>query len=156
MFDLMVPGKSRRSAVPALRGLRGFDDLFDELWRGFGVAPVSGALPGFTPRIDVRETDEEITVTAELPGLEEKDFEVLIEDDVLTLKGEKRAEHEEEREGLRHLETRSGSFQRRLRLPEGVDTDAVKATFKNGALTVSLPRREEARPQVRTISVTAS
>ena len=155
MFDLMIPRRARHSALPALRGVRSFDDLFADLWDGFGVGPVwRDAPPGFSPQIDVRESDEEIVLTAELPGLEEKDFEVSLEEDVLTLKGEKRTEHEEECGGFRHLETRSGSFQRRLRLPAGVDSDAVKASFQNGVLTVTVPKPEEARPQVRRIPVT--
>lgn len=156
MFDLMIPRRSRRSAFPVLRDVRGFDTLFDELWRGFGASPLrADTLPGFTPRVDVRETDEELVVTVELPGLEEKDFEVSLDDDVLTLKGEKRSEHEEEREGYRHMETRSGSFERRLRLPAAVDADAVKAGFKNGVLTVTVPKPEEARPEVRRIPVSS-
>ena len=90
----------------------------------------------FQPRIDVRETDAEIAITAELPGLEEKDFDVSIEADVLTLKGEKRTESETAREGWRHVETTSGSFERRILLPEGVDPEAVKAMYKHGVLTV--------------------
>ena len=155
MFELMIPRRSRRSAAPALRDMRALDALFDEMWRGFAPAR-RGTLPGFSPRIDVRETDEAIVLRAELPGLEEGDFEVVLDDDVLTLKGEKKTEHEEEREGLRHVETRSGSFDRRFRLPVAVYADDVKATFDKGVLTVTLPKPEEARPQVRTIPVSTS
>jgi HSP20 family protein len=157
MFDLMVPRGSRRSAVPAQRDVRSIDALFDDIWRGFGAAPAArGALPGFSPRIDVRETDGEYVVTAELPGLEEKDFEVSLEDDLLTIKGEKRTSHEEEREGLRHVETRSGAFQRQLRLPTPVEADAVKASFKSGVLTVTVRKPEEAKPALRTIPVSTN
>ena len=114
------------------------------------------ALPGFSPRIDVRETDEELILTAELPGLEEKDFEVSVDEDVLSLKGEKRSEHEEEGGGYRHVETRSGSFERRLRLPAPVDADAVKAGFKNGVLTVTVRKPEPARPELQRIPVTSA
>jgi HSP20 family protein len=140
-----------------LRDVRGFDDLFDEFWRGFGLAPswpVERGPRDFTPRLNVRETDEEIVVSAELPGLEEKDFDLSLEDDILTIKGEKRSESEEEREGYRHVETVSGSFQRRLRIPCEVDAEKVKATYKNGVVTVVLPKPPEARPQVRAIPVT--
>lgn len=156
MFELMIPGRSRRSAFPALRGLRSVDELFEDLWRGFGAGLAGGeTLPAFSPRIDVRETDEAIVLSAELPGLEEKDFEVCIDDDVLTLKGEKRSEHQEAREGHRYVETRSGAFQRRLRLPAEVDPDAVKASFRNGVLTVTVPKPEEAIPGVRRVPVSS-
>lgn len=156
MFDLMVPRRSRSRAIPAPRDVRSIDALFEDLWRGFGVPASLGALPGFSPRIDVRESDEEYVVTAELPGLEESDFEVCLDDDVLTLKGEKRTSHEEEREGLRHVETRSGSFQRRLRLPAPVEADAVKASFKNGVLTLTVRKPAEPEPTVRSIPVSTA
>ncbi len=157
MFELMIPRRSRRRAVPALRDVRAFDALFDEMWRGFGAGPTrQTALPGFSPRIDVRDTNEAFVLRAELPGLDEGDFEIALEDDVLTLKGEKKTESHEQREGYRHVETRSGSFERRFRLPSAVKADDVKATFDKGVLTVTLPKPEEERPQVRTIPVTTA
>lgn len=158
MMSLVVPRRSRRSAFPALRGVRSFDDLFDNFWCGFETAVPAWSIgkkaPAFTPRVNVRETDEEIVVSAELPGLEEQDFEISLEEDVLTLKGEKRSEHEEKREGFHHVETTSGSFERRLRLPCEVDADAVKATYKNGVVTVVLPKGPEDRPEVRRVPIT--
>jgi HSP20 family protein len=161
MFHLMVPRRSRRSALPAPPDVRAFDSLFDELWRGFGVTPFrhergGDALPGFSPQLDVRETESEIVVRAELPGLAEEDVEVFLDEDVLVLKGEKRSASDEEREGLRHVETRSGSFERRLRLSAPVKADAVKASFQRGVLTVTLPKPEEARPRVRTVPVSTA
>ncbi len=159
MKSVLVPRRTRRSAVPALRNLPAFDDLFDEFFRGFGLAPAwpeASRLGEFTPRVDVRETDEELIVTAELPGLEEKDFEVLLEDDVLTIKGEKRTEHGEQREGYRHAESSSGSFRRAIPLPSEIDADAVKATYKQGVLKVVLPKLPEARRQARSVPVEIS
>ncbi len=158
MTSLLIPRRLRRGAFPALRGVGSFDELFDNFWCGFEAAdpawPVGKTAHAFTPRVNVRETDEEIVVSAELPGLEEKDFDISLEDDVLTVKGEKRSEHEEKREGFQHLESVSGSFERRLRLPCDVDADSVKATYKNGVVTVVLPKRAEERPEVRTVPVT--
>ncbi len=159
MKSVLVPRRIRRSAMPALRIMPAFDDLFDEFFRGFGLAPAwseASRLGEFTPRVDVRETDEELIVTVELPGLEEKDFEVLLEDDVLTIKGEKRTEHEEQREGYRHVESSSGSFRRAIPLPSEIDADAVKATYKQGVVTVVLPKLPEARRQARTVPVEIS
>jgi HSP20 family protein len=160
MTSLLIPRRSRRSAFPALRGVRSLDELFDNLWCGFDTTAPAWRLAktadGFTPRVNVRETDEEIVVSAELPGLEESDFDISLEDDVLTLKGEKRSEHEEKGEGFHHVETVSGSFERRLRLPCEVDADEVKATYKNGIVTVVLPKRPEDRPEVRTVPVSTA
>lgn len=154
MMSLMIPRRYRGSAHPALRDV-GFDRLFDDLWRGSELAPVAGGSEaGFAPRLNVRETDEAVVVTAELPGVEEKDFDVTLEDDVLTLKGEKRSEHEEEREGYRHVETHTGSFMRKVLLPPGIDADAVKASYKNGVVTVTLPKPAEAQAEARAIPVT--
>ena len=160
MTSLLIPRRSRRGAFPALRGVRRFDDLFDNLWCGLETAapawPVGKTAHAFTPRVNVRETDEEIVVSAELPGLEEKDFDISLEENVLAVKGEKHSEHEEKGEGFQHVETASGSFERRLRLPCEVDPDEVKATYKNGVVTVVLPKRPEERPEVRTVPVTSS
>ena len=159
----LVPRRSARRVLPTLRGgwaLGGLhselDRLFDEVSRGTGGAAASAAWDQFAPRVDISETDEEFRVTAELPGLEEKDFEVSLEGDVLTIKGEKKVAHEEQREGYTHVETFGGSFHRAFRLPVEVDPDAVKADFKNGVLTVTLPKPEEAVERPRTIPITAS
>ena len=159
----LVPRRSARRVLPTLRGgwaLGGLhselDRLFDEVSRGTGGAAASAAWDQFAPRVDISETDEEFRVTAELPGLEEKDFEVSREGDVLTIKGEKKVAHEEQREGYTHVETFGGSFNRAFRLPVEVDPNAVKADFKNGVLTVTLPKPEEAVEHPRTIPITNS
>jgi len=151
MLSLMIPRRYRRSANPALWDVRATEQLFDDLWSGFDFAPSRAARAGaFAPRVNVHESEEEMVVTAELPGLEEKDFEVSLEEDVLTIKGEKSTRHESQR----HVETLSGRFERKLVLPAGIDPDGVKADYRNGVLTVTLPMPPEARPEVRTIPVT--
>lgn len=141
-----------RPAWPA----RGWDSLFDEFWRDVGCAPLGAERGGFSPRIDIAKSDTEIRLTAELPGLEEKDFEVSLESDVLTLKGEKRTEQETEHEGVRYAERTSGSFHRAFRIPFPVDADQVKAVFKAGVLTVTVAVPEQAQDKVRTIPVSTS
>ncbi len=126
------------------------DRLFDEVWPGF--APTA-RFTDFAPRVNIEETEEGYRVTAELPGLEEKDFEVSLEADVLTIKGEKKVESEEKREGYTHVEAASGSFHRSFRLPVEVDPDTVKATYKNGVLTVTLPKPAEESSRERVIPV---
>ena len=158
MNMLMIPRRHRRSAFPALRDVRSFDRLFDDIWGGFGIAPraLAGAAPAFAPRIDLDETDDAYVVKAELPGVEEKDFEVTLEEDALVLAGEKRVEHTEEGEGRRYVESGSGRFERRIALPVEVDAEKVKAAYKNGVVTITLPKLPEAKPQTRSIPVTTS
>jgi HSP20 family protein len=101
-----------------------------------------------TPATDVAETDKSYEVTAELPGMSEKDVEVVVANGVLTLKGEKKEEKEEKKKDYYLSERRYGSFERRLQVPEDVDADKIAAAFKNGVLTVTLPKKPEAqRPQ---------
>lgn len=120
-------------------------DLFGPLDRGL--------VGGFVPRIDVLEREAEYLVTAELPGLEEKDFQLEVHGNALTLSGEKRSELEQERKGWRWAERSYGSFRRSIQLPTDVASDQASATYKNGVLTITLPKAEHAR--VRHIPVTS-
>jgi HSP20 family protein len=152
MTSLIIPRRARRSVHPVLRAGFPVDRLFEDFWGGFDAAPLAPA--AFTPRLDVKESDAEYVVTAELPGLEEKDVEISLEDDVLTIRGEKRAEHTDENAGYKHVETVTGRFERRLALPTEVDAESVSATSKNGVITITLPKRAEAQPSTHTIPVT--
>ncbi|UCC24580.1 MAG: Hsp20/alpha crystallin family protein [Gemmatimonadales bacterium] len=106
----------------------------------FGEEPL-----GWKPNVNLKEEDGEYLLTAELPGLELKDIEVDVDRDNLTLKGEKKTEFEERKEGRWHICERSyGSFERSFTLPRAVEADKVKASFDNGILTVHLPKRKEA------------
>jgi HSP20 family protein len=156
-MNALIPRLTRRSAHPAPRSVRPADRLFDDLWRGFALTPgwaTDAPRGGFVPRVNIRETEEELVLTAELPGVEEKDFEVVLEDDVLILKGEKRSEHESDEQGYHRVETFAGRFERRFALPFEADPDAVKAAYKNGVLKVTVLKPSEAKPQVRQIEVT--
>ena len=93
-----------------------------------------------SPRMDLRETDGGIELTVELPGLSEQDVQVELEDDLLTVSGEKKSTSEESGKGFRSIERRYGSFSRSVRLPAGVQPDQVKASLKAGVLTVTAPR----------------
>ena len=162
----LVPRRAAWGVLPGLRSTRPFgairdelDRLFDELWHEFDIAPTrkaGGSRGEFALRVDLSETDEEFRVTAELPGLDEKDFEVSLEGDVLTIKGEKKLEKREEQKGYTHVETSSGCFHRAFRLPLEVDPDSVTASYKKGVLTVTLPKPPEAQRQARAIPITAS
>jgi len=130
------------------------DRLLDSFWRGLsaprggGEAPLprlfEGAFGAAVPALDVVEAEAEYRVTAELPGMDAKDVELTLADDMLTIKGEKKEEREEKSENYHLSERRFGSFQRSLPLPRGVDRAKVEARFDKGVLTVVLPKTQEA------------
>ena len=110
---------------------------------------------GFCPSMDVSETDRQLKVTAELPGVDDKDIEVTLTDGVLTVKGEKRSESEEEDKDKHHyrLERSYGAFRRSFRLPPGIDADDVSASFDKGVLKVTVAKKEAAESATRKIEV---
>jgi HSP20 family protein len=115
---------------------REIERLFDDFGRGF---PAFGSSE-LTPRMDVMETDKTIELTAELPGLEEKDVDINYADGVLTIRGEKKSEKEEKDNNYRLIERSYGSFSRAIELPSGVDPASVKASLTKGVLTVTVPK----------------
>ena len=114
------------------------------------------AVSTLSPNMDVVETDKSIELTAELPGVAEDDVDVTLVDDVLTIKGEKKAEKTDEKQDYRVVERTYGSFQRSMRLPFKVDAEAIEAQFTNGVLKVSLPKPPEVEAQTKKISVKSS
>jgi HSP20 family protein len=144
----------RRANSLAALGWGDFDRVFDQLWnRGF--ASGSGASV-YAPRIDFTENETELRVAAELPGFEEKDLKVSLEDGVLTIEAERNAEVKDEdadAKAVRHFETFQGTYRRSLRLPSEVDAEAIKATYRNGILTVTLPKAPAAK--ARSIQITS-
>ena len=132
---------------PFLSLHREMNRLFDDVLRGtFGVPSREGqGGQGGTlmPHIDVSETDKELKIRAELPGVTEKDVEVTLNDDVLTIRGEKKVERTSEQENYHFVERSYGTFQRSLRVPYPVEPDQVQARFEHGVLTVTLPKSEK-------------
>ena len=129
--------------------------LLEDVFRGFGVTSV----PGFNrslgwPQVELAEADKDISVTAELAGLNEKDVDIQVEEGVLTIRGEKKAEVEDQEHG--YSERSYGRFERRIGLPRGIDRDKASATLRNGVLTVTLPRTEAANENVRRIPIHGS
>jgi len=104
--------------------------------------------PRFMPRVDVEEDDKTIVLKADLPGMEEKDIELRVEDGVLTLQGERKIEKETKEENLQRVERSYGSFVRRFTLPESVDADKIGAGFSNGVLKITMPKTAAALPKV--------
>ncbi len=132
-------------AAPALRRR-----LDTDPWRRF-----QGMFEGTFPNADVVEGETEYRITAELPGMSEKDIEIALAGDVLTLKGEKKERHEEKGANRYVAERRYGSFQRSFTLPDDADPEKIAAEFKNGVLAVTLPKRPGAKAQARKIEVRA-
>jgi len=118
------------------------DEMFDRFLDPRDWAP---ALGEWIPKIDVAETGNAVSVKAEIPGMDQKDIQVLLQDDVLTIKGEKKQEKGEKDEKYYRLERSYGTFARALRMPVTVDAGKVTATFKNGLLTVTLPKAPGAK-----------
>jgi HSP20 family protein len=131
---------------------REIDRLFDDLTRGgFGTLP-SPAQTNLMPSIDVTETDKEIEITAELPGLERKDIDISIEDDLLTIRGEKKVEtkqeDQEDKDKNYHVSERSyGVFYRVIQLPPGVDPSSIQAVMSKGVLKLTIPKPAKAEPK---------
>jgi HSP20 family protein len=139
---------------PLLSLHRDVNRLFDDVIRGFGAPALGGIGRSFDwPTVELGETDKELRVTAELPGLEEKDVEIVVEDNLLTLRGEKRSETEDKERG--YSERSYGRFERRIGLPRGIEQDKATATFRNGVLTVTVPKSAAANENVRRIPVNA-
>ncbi len=118
-----------------------FNSLFDTPTAGFGSAWRS-----WIPAVDIVETDSDYVLRADLPGLTEQDVNVELHNDVLTISGERKSEHEERKQGYYRVERSSGSFRRSVRLPEGVTPESVKATFERGVLEVTVPKPEQQGP----------
>jgi HSP20 family protein len=127
--------------------------MLDEFFQRSGLEPFSAFREGwdvFSPRVDVVETDKEIKISVELPGLEEKDIDVGLSQNVLTISGEKRQEKEEKGHNYLRAERSYGSFRRSIPLPAEVDAGKTDAVFRKGVLTVTLPKtvKEQARKRI--------
>jgi HSP20 family protein len=161
-FSNLIPWKSkekslapRSAAADPFRQLQHeMDRLFEE-FRGFGLAQMAENEGGFgwAPAVNMTEDEKEIRVTAELPGMDEKDIEVDFSHNTLTIRGEKKEEEKEENQNFYRMERRYGSFQRQIDVPREVEADKVEAEFKKGVLTVHLPKTKEARTNARKIQV---
>jgi HSP20 family protein len=118
-----------------------FNNLFDTPTAGFGSVTRS-----WIPALDIVENDDDYVLRADLPGLTEQDINVELHNDVLTVSGERKSEHEERKQGYHRVERNSGSFRRSVRLPEGVSPDSIRATFERGVLEVTVPKPEQQGP----------
>ena len=149
---------------PLPTGFRAFRDELDRMFHAMSLPEMNwrsgfpGLAEGIGLRVDVSETDGEIQVTGELPGVEEKDVEVVLDGDMLRIRAEKHSESERKDEDRTwHVVERSyGTLERAIRVPAGIDPDSVKAKFAKGVLTVTLPKPSDANPTARKIAISAN
>lgn len=158
MFEL-TPFRRRERGLAAPMGA-GLPDLFRDMeermrriLQEFPLMGVAGEGLEWAPRVDVTETDDEVRVKAELPGLSPEDVDISLDHDRLVLKGEKKEEREREEKGYFVSERSFGSFYRAVQLPEEVDSQKIEASFKNGVLDIKMAKLEEAKKRVTHIKV---
>ena len=158
MFDL-IPWRRKEEEGTRAGSPRIFRrDIDDLVERFFGQEPAFGrSVFGrtFMPVVDIAENENDIIVKAEIPGMEQKDLDVNLAGDLLTIKGEKKAEKEDTGKDYTYRETSYGAFNRSVSLPDGLNVDKAEAHFKNGILTISVPRLEEVQAKVKKITVKA-
>jgi HSP20 family protein len=141
MFE-MVPWRRNRGALA-----RPTRDLFDVFFEDLALPDFWTAEKGWRPAFDVSEAESEIVVKAELPGMDVKDIDIALTDGLLTIKGERKMEKEDKEENYHRIERQFGSFSRSLNLGTKVRTDGIEASYKDGILTVTLPKVEESKPK---------
>jgi HSP20 family protein len=143
-----------------VRELSTIQNEMNRLFNTFFEAPAAGggavtSARRWVPAMDLVESEDEFVLRADLPGLSEEDVNIELEDNVLTISGERKSEHEQRKEGYYRVERASGSFARSLTLPEGVDPEKVRAQFDRGVLEVRIPKPEQRKPRKVTISAGA-
>ncbi|MGB3974858.1 MAG: Hsp20/alpha crystallin family protein [bacterium] len=147
--------------LPIMQIHKEIDRVFDEIFGGFGFADKSAAeswdtlMPSalFKPNLDISETDKEYSITVELPGVDEKNIELELIENTLKIRGEKKQETEKKDKNYHCVERSYGSFQRSLTLPEDADQEAIRAEYKNGIMTISIPRKPELKPESKKIEI---
>jgi HSP20 family protein len=145
-----------------VRELQTMQNEMNRLFNTFFDSPSTSTNGGHTPlrrwipAMDVVETADHFVLRADLPGISENDVNIELDDNVLTISGQRRSEHESGNEGYYRVERASGSFSRSLTLPEGVDADGIQANFDNGVLEVKIPKPEQQKPRKVQISLGGS
>lgn len=151
-----LPAPRAANDDPFFRLWRQVDSLFDEFFGRAVPGPGDGGARMVGLPLELQETADAFKILAEVPGVDEKDVEVTVSGDMLTIKGEKKAATERTENGAFVSERSYGSFMRSIRLPQGVEADKIEAAFKNGVLTITLPKPAELQRQVRRIEVKAA
>lgn len=155
----LYPTKRNTEGALAHRNLRGdvfgeIDKLFSDFFGETSLAPSVNF--DYLPKIDVKETQTEFQIRADLPGLSEKDIDVQYSDGTIQIKGERNFENEEKKDDYHRIERSYGKFERRIALPSEIQEDKIEAEYKNGVLNLTLPKSEKAKTSQKKIAVKAS
>lgn len=164
MFRDLIPWNNDRKEAartialmsdnPFLSLQRDLNRAFDVFWNETGArAPFSAAISEMMPHTDMVESDSSVEISAELPGMSEKDIEISISDDVLSIHGEKKAEKTDDKKGHYLSERSFGVIHRNIALPNGVDSSKAEARFKDGVLTITMPKTAGALKNTRHIAI---
>jgi HSP20 family protein len=151
MLRSLPPSRDSGALARPDFGLFGLHREIDRLLSGFAQGIGPGGAQSIIPNIEITETDKAIEVTAEMPGLERKDVDISVEDDTITIRGEKRVEENEKDKNVQHSERNYGVFMRVLQMPRGIDPSSVEATMANGVLKLTIPK--PAKPEPKKIEV---
>ena len=136
-------------------GLSGLQEQVNRLFESsFSRRADNSAITTWAPAVDIFETENELVVKADLPDVNEKDIDVRVENNMLTVRGERKFEEKAEKENYLRVERTYGTFSRSFRLPNTVNNETIQADYKNGVLTVTLPKRAESRPKQVKVNVT--
>jgi HSP20 family protein len=139
------------------RGLSTLQDQFNRIFNeSFHSAGQESALTTWAPAVDISETANELVVKADLPEVSEKDIDVRVENNLLTIRGERKFEKSVSEESFLRVERSYGSFSRSFSLPNTLNAEAIRAEYKNGVLTITLPKREETKPRQVKVNVAAA
>lgn len=163
MLPIRRGDQVRRSDHPMLQIHNEIDRMFEDFFDGFGLPDLgfrktwdSMARTGlFKPNLDISESDKEYSIAVELPGVDEKNVELELTGNALKIRGEKKQETEKKDKNYHCMERSYGSFQRVLTLPDDADPDKISAEYKNGIMTITVPRRPELKPGVKKIEIKA-
>jgi HSP20 family protein len=159
LFPAVARKKQSEDDHPFYSLQREMNSLFDDFLRGLDVDPhgfYGGGPAGFTPSVDVKENEKEFVIKAELPGVEEKEIEVTVTDNAVTIKGEKKEEKEDKCKNYYYMERSYGSFHRVVPLAAGIESGKAEASFKNGVLSITLPKSQIAKTEGTKIPIKSS
>jgi len=138
------------------RGMNLHEQFSRLLEDSFSNSDKNSSLASWAPAVDIHETEGELVVTADLPGMAEQDIDVRVENNMLTIRGERKFEKSVNEDNFLRVERAYGSFSRSFSLPNTVNTEAIKAEYRNGVLVVKMPKREEAKPKQVKVNVTGN
>jgi len=141
----------------SFRSFASLQDQLNRLFEGnFPVRSEESALTAWAPSVDIYETENELVIKADLPEVSEKDIDIRVENNTMTIRGERKFEQKVKEENYLRVERSYGSFSRSFSLPSTVNTEAIKADYKQGVLTVELPKRAESKPKQVKVNVTSN